>query len=360
MEPALKLDRLAQLRAELEAGMAQADLLERERLSEDGFREACTFWDAKLAEEAAQKRSVLGTRYNTALNTRRRLLAAKRKKVEPEPADEPAPAAPAPAMGFQRPVASYEPLPYEPPPPVPRPPAPLPAPPASDYGATMVGDERALQDMAAAMPFLTAARAAAGLPIPAPEPPPSSKPTPAVDGGATLTLDDSGLSQADIPAFLKVAREAHAAGAPPPWAPAQAAPIPPPTRDYGSTASIDPNSAELAAALPFLNALREQRPKPAGPTPAASAPPAPAPLAAVAPASRRFSLEQFAALTAQIAAAPDTIAGIRQRWGLTEASHRAESEAWQSDCSSNPPLLARYASLVKHFRAAYAAGARLK
>ncbi len=358
MAPALKLDRVAQLRAELEAGVAEAELLEREKLRSEDFREACAHWDAKLAEEAEHRRSVLTTRYNTAFNVKRRLLAAKRKPAEPEAVLEPAPrhaAEPPPvatSLTAAPPVAPLRANTFATPFPAPgagvadssfagsspalaRAPEPALVAPRGDFSGTMISDEAGGGSLAEAMPFLRSLAQSSGIPLPTATSS-SSRSLPGVDHGSTVTLDTPADAGAPSLPFLEAARAARATAKQ-----AEPLPLPPPLPDYGGTLTLDPGGAEGAAALPFIAALREQRRQGE---------------ALAATATRRFSLEEFAALTAQIAMAPEAIAEVRRRWGLTEASHRSESEAWQQACAADPSLFERYTTLVKKLRAAATAG----
>jgi hypothetical protein len=285
MDPALKLDRLAQLRAELDGGLSEAELLERERLDVKTWRESCAHWDAMLASEAESNRSVLTNRYNTAFNTTRRLLASKLKRAPALPVT-PASAAPPPEPPSPPVSVSLSAIP-----PPPRPSSPPVAPPArSEYL------EHPLERTVMAAPV----------------------------GETTIGIDSVALLRHIMPF-----RQSNTV-------PSPSTPLP---VDTSSTIELDPNSAELAAALPFLAALREKHQQM---TTAASPPPA-----------RRFSLEEFAGLTAQVASAPHDAASIRARWLLDEASHRAESEHWQQEFARQPALSARYTELVKHYRAAY-------
>ena len=75
--------------------------------------------------------------------------------------------------------------------------------------------------------------------------------------------------------------------------------------------------------------------------------PAPAP---AAPTSTRFSLEQFASLGAEIAVTPAAVAQVRGRYGLDDASHRAEAEEWGRRFSADKELFARYGALFQSYR----------
>lgn len=63
-----------------------------------------------------------------------------------------------------------------------------------------------------------------------------------------------------------------------------------------------------------------------------------------------FSLQQFASLTAEIAVSPERIAEARQRYGVTEAQHKAESQRWTEEFATNTELRTRYFGLVQSYR----------
>ena len=383
MQPDIKVERLARLRAEIETGAPLDEVLERENLTAEDWRAAGARWDAAMAEEAAKNRFACTNRYATALALKRKLLAAKRvparaeTPVSPRPvhdADKSTPRAPSPPAELPlsaieasdraaarpalssvapAPLASPPPIPaplavsLPPPPPAQRlaprssaaPPPPLPQALDANMGATMALVEGS-EGWNEALPFLEAARAAraAGLPISPPPPldvaarPPSPGPKPEMSG--TLIADDSGSFMAsEVLPFLKAAREAMAAGRPIPFPDDVDRPAGPQRAELSGTMGFDPSRA-IAEALPFANAQREHA-KRAEEEPLARSP---------------RTLEQFAALTAEIASSPDQIARVRERWGMDEASHRAESERWQGEFARHPALFARYTELVKRLR----------
>lgn len=64
----------------------------------------------------------------------------------------------------------------------------------------------------------------------------------------------------------------------------------------------------------------------------------------------RFTLEQFTSLSAEIAVAPASVAQVRGRYGLDEASHRAEAEEWGRRFAADKELFARYSALFQSYR----------
>jgi hypothetical protein len=113
---------------------------------------------------------------------------------------------------------------------------------------------------------------------------------------------------------------------------ATAAPKPEESAPGAADASSAPASSR-ASALPF-------RPVPAA---ASSAPVGPGP-------RTRLSLEQFASLAAEIAVAPSRIAEVRARYGLDEASHRREVEAYNQLFSAHQDLYRRFGALFQSYR----------
>jgi hypothetical protein len=150
-------------------------------------------------------------------------------------------------------------------------------------------------------------------------------PRPAFDPNAPMDLSGTVVASSGAPtddAGKLPFRPASDAGArlPPP------APPPPPRAGHG---------------LPF-----RATPPPLPPRAAPAAAPAPAPT----PTATRFSLEQFASLSAEIAVTPAAVAQVRGRYGLDDASHRAEAEEWGRRFSADKELFARYGALFQSYR----------
>ena len=164
----------------------------------------------------------------------------------------------------------------------------------------------------AGLPFRAGSPAAASIPQRPPKKP-AAEPSSGHDGG--LTRD----------AELRTA--------------SRSAPHTPGEAPTAPMAPIGAPSSSRSSALPF---------KPAAKHSASSPPPAPA--APPALARTRFSLEQFASLAAEIAAAPAKVAEVRARYGLDEASHRREAEAWNQRFSTDAELYRRYGALFKSYR----------
>ncbi len=63
-----------------------------------------------------------------------------------------------------------------------------------------------------------------------------------------------------------------------------------------------------------------------------------------------MTLEVYAAFAAEIAVKPVEVAEIREKYGLTDATHTAEDEAWQRRFSSDRDTYVRYAKAFQHYR----------
>ena len=69
----------------------------------------------------------------------------------------------------------------------------------------------------------------------------------------------------------------------------------------------------------------------------------------------QLSLERYAAFAAEIAVNPAAIAEIRTKYGLTDAAHTTETEAWQRRFAADRDTYVRYATLYQHYRDWFAA-----
>lgn len=260
--------------------------------------------------------------------------------------------------------------------------------PASKFESTVNVDLRALA-AAAATPFAPSGPGANK--GPASSPPPRRDSTPFAKAVVEAPLEDDDdapktmmlseeLAKAmskDIPMSV---RAPAAAALPPPSAPAPSVPapsVPPSSRLEPSGDETLPVSAGIRAirppegALPFQKTPFQKKPSSAEiPAVPASAPApvatpnrsAPTLMGAVTPPAathaqaqaasgqRIFSLNQFASLTAEIAVSPERIAETRQRYGVTEAQHKAESQRWTDEFAANAELRQRYFGLVQSYR----------
>jgi hypothetical protein len=357
--PILDLERFAALSADIEAGAARDEVIAREGLSVEAWTRAQASWLGKMADEAARKRFDLTNRYNAAFVAQRRSLEGGRRggkkkgpiaaaeKVAPAPPLIAAPppmvaapsfVAPAPFVAASPSFVSAPPLVSAPPPVAAKP---------TDLGGTVAAEVISPFAAGAPLPFKVGRAAIADAP---PKPPARH-----VDRG-TMTFA-SPIAKDAIP---------FAAGAAlPPTAPMSPLPAQPKVNmDLGGTVPADVLSPiELGAKLPFREVSGSgSRPPPspaaglknlpfrsAAPAPTASAAP-PAPAAPATPRATRFTLEQFASLSAEIAVAPSAVAHVRGRYGLDEASHRAEAEEWGRRFAVDKELFARYGSLFQSYR----------
>lgn len=251
--------------------------------------------------------------------------------------------------------------------------------PKFELGGTTAVDAAALQ--AAALPFMRGATGAVPLKAePAPLDPASAPGTPAPPGapgipaqpvapappiavskarpkfelGGTSAVDAEALRVAALP-FMRNASGAAAASAGPaaPSSPAPsgaAAPVraPQPTSStssaLGATSALPPNLAELArSVLPFAGESK----------------PAPAPSPATRPTE--LTLEQYASLCAELAAAPAESDAVFGRYGLHAPEVRAEVDrVWKERLRSNPSDYARWLDHYQRRQAQLAARASAK
>jgi hypothetical protein len=269
------------------------------------------------------------------------------------------------------------------------PPAAAPAAPAAkrDFGATWMGEvptvdvpfrkEAGAEARPLAAPQAKAERPPANVPAPAPLPATAvraNETAPIPDAmqrqlrekflaekkpnlGATMMADATFLQSAPATPFKQSPAAPPAAPAPKPSSPAT-----PDDDDDDSprTKMVDPDLvARLSAqATPF-----GARPPAAAAT---AAPPLPSPGAATAPlppgaatahgdgppstGPKKFSINVFASLTAEIAENPSDVEAIRQRYGVSDSEHRAESGRWTAEFAQNAELRQRYLGIVQRYR----------
>ncbi len=178
--------------------------------------------------------------------------------------------------------------------------------------------------------------------------------------GATMMADATFLQPTAATPFKQ------APPAPPPPGPAKpstsapahpaVAPSKPDDDDDDSprTKMVDPDlvARVSAQATPF-----GARPAIASPRAATAAPSAPtAPLPPSQPegpsstGQKKFSINVFASLTAEIAENPSDVEAIRQRYGISESEHRAESGRWTDEFAHSAELRQRYLGIVQRYR----------
>ncbi|HTJ84577.1 MAG TPA: hypothetical protein VL400_22815 [Polyangiaceae bacterium] len=456
--PPLSLEHFAELAAELDAGVDEAEALERASVREEAWAEAKAFWLRRMADEAERKRFEITTRYQAVFKARRAVFEAKlrrervratRAKVEPPtspaldaasrelatplvsslaPLDLPVappsatplvhrapPIAPMPvappmaSMPMASPMAS---MPIAPPmaspiaPPIsvapttqPMPPvaspiaaahaSPGPVPPAfapkpqkfatmmadardfqpatpfkagaaappkpssdvprpkRDLGATMMPDA---DELKAALPFAGAGAVAL--------PPAAAPQKRSLKAGATMMADASDFVAPALPFGDTLAKKAGPSE--PPRAPAKVASSTPPAppaplvaphaKASSSTVALDAEALHAAiAALPFRDKAGGDKPGAGTPAHVGSPPPSPAPGPSNGP--KRFTINVFASLTAEIAEGIADVDVIRKRYGVNEAEHHEESLRWTEEFAKNDELRARYFGIVQRYRA---------
>jgi len=168
--------------------------------------------------------------------------------------------------------------------------------------------------------------------------------------------DDSPRTAIVDPSLVAAAlRAATPFGASPP--PAPKGPPPPVDDDevVPKTAFFDVSQigAQVGGnALPFAPGAPKAPPPPAASVPQARPVQHPAQHAAqhAAPAQRRFTINVFASLTAEIAEQPTDVEAIRQRYGITESEHHEESRSWTEEFQRNDDVRQRYFGIVQRYR----------
>lgn len=168
------------------------------------------------------------------------------------------------------------------------------------------------------------------------------------------------------PELMRRAQEAmpfrsQEGGPRPPSSASFAAVRPPPAIDVPTsghespkTQAFDFNSvpAHLKEALPFAGTPQSNAQQAgqaaASQGAASSAPPGSAPVET--PHKKRFTINVFASLTAEIAEAPHEVEAIRGRYGVTEAEHHEESMRWTTEFQNNDDMRQRYFGIVQRYR----------
>lgn len=382
------LELFARLSAEIDAGSPAPDVIARENITEDDWAKTQRHWLGRMAEEGQRKRFELTNRYTTVFKASRAIAAAKlarktgdgpappaseaketlRSKPPPKPPLATKPAITAPvvppvphAPPVARAVAPMGPAPIEPPPAIPfpvAPPPPAPAPPLPKSVAEPVPSTAPIP-----------ARKQRVGPLDSEDEPgtliaavaPNEEVLPFRQPGVGRGLP-AGPPQAPAATGTKASPASPAAGAVRPAAtvPDPAAPGDPPARkskpphrgtvDLAGTLLGGP-SPVAGVELPFT--------KPAARQPGRTDPPAKPqaerakagglPFKAPAPKTR-FTLQQFASLSAEIAESPDKVEATRNRYGVSQAQHMEEARLWRLRFDGDPKLAEQFAALVKEYR----------
>lgn len=128
---------------------------------------------------------------------------------------------------------------------------------------------------------------------------------------------------------------------------------PPPSEDSPRTVAFDA-PLQRRDSLPFGSAATVPNPAAVYPPLPPIATPGPPPLApagaAAAAKPRRFSINVFASLTAEIAESPGETEAIRLRYGLSESDHHEESMRWTQEFQQNDETRQRYFGIVQRYR----------
>ncbi|MFO0758002.1 MAG: hypothetical protein U0359_16010 [Byssovorax sp.] len=370
-EAEVSLEGYAEIRAEMEALRSRDDVLARAGLSAEQWAGIQRAWLDRMGDELSLGRFELANRYTRAFVDKQEAIARAGAPATPAtPAPAP-PEAPAPLPAIATPE-----------PPVMAPPAFIPAPalapvfaPAPverahvDVGATVLALD--LSAIRAALPF--AAPVDPSPPVPdAPAAPPPVRRNPASLSGTSLSLP--------VPQGTALPFAAQQPGLPSPPAP----PSPPArTADVGAeTMTLPPSiiAAAIAAAakpLPFSAApedddatatlpivplaprrdviggttgelpadliARLAKPMPFSEDPGPKAAPA-------------LTLEQYAALCAELGASPQQQDAVFRRYGLSSTDdRRAVDASWQTRLKNDPSEYQRWQALYQHYKAHFSA-----
>jgi hypothetical protein len=325
-EAPVALEVFAQLSAEIDAGAGAEEVIARANLTETDWAKAKKHWLARMAEEGQRKRFELTNRYTTVFKASRAIAAVKlaQKKASPDAAKESeaeptvrsdprkldgAPAVVAPPVVAPPVVAPPVVTPVvAPPPPVisrrappsEKPPSTAPIPPRQPPRPTPMGrlDDDAQEEGTLVAP--TAEVQKEVLPFRTSAPPRAGK---KINLGSTVSLEDLGV--------LDAARRGGAL------------PFQKSTDDGTGTAppTKSPFAPGGAGDLPFLP-----------------------------PSKTRFTLQQFASLSAEIAESPDRVEQSRQRYGVSQAEHMEEARLWRQQFDRDAELAGRFAKLVQDYR----------
>jgi hypothetical protein len=404
----IALEPYASVAAELEAGRAVSEVLTREGIAADRWKAAESYWKPRLDAASADADLEARTRYRALFAAKRAVALGRLERERAESGrrqprapdlrsldaaravldaplhaelamlDAPEPpelerrrelsrasceqasslaapsmlgAAPAPFVGLAQPPPLQAPPPA-PPPVVAPPPRPASSPPTMALPPDALGPppEPARAPRRAAT-LAISLDAIPGAPVPfkpidpkaPPAPPPvqiTEAPQRKLDLGATMMPDTEPAPRPATPFASPPPKQDLGATMMPDTEPAPrpATPFasPPPKQDLGATMMPDTELAPRPA-TPFIAPARSSTPFPAVP-------------AAASPAPKRFAINVFASITAEIAEHPADVAAIRARYGLSEAEHRAESERWTEEFAKNDELRQRYLGIVSRYR----------
>jgi hypothetical protein len=353
MGTTLMLERYAELRAEMESECRRDDVLARAGLTTAEWSEAQRAWLDKMGNELARSQFELTNRYSQAFLDRQRALraAAARGSLEPKSPTS-LRADPDPPMNPSAIVAQ-------------------PAGPAPDRFPSRSSPDLSEEAVAAMMAVPDDIAGSTTLPLPseqhrraavaslpfragAPSAPPASH-------AASPRLAPGGFrgDATQPPALFEEAR--RAAMSPLPFQPSAAQPETRMSEEPGQAKPpiAQPNGAissgETTALTSFVQRSREQKNsvlpfEAASSTPREGGAKEPVQLVSSGGGACRLTIEQFASLSAEIAAAPKAAPQVRVRYGLDEASYTAEMAAWQRQWSADKELFERFAGLYQTYR----------
>jgi hypothetical protein len=327
MATALPLDRYAAVHAELSAGRLRDDVLARAGLSLEDWAAAQRTWLEEMGRELSLGRFDLTNQYTRAFLERQRALSTPVAVVPAGP-----PAMPIRAPEVSTPSAEAVPS-YLAPGAAPVPSVASALPPAPLANPILAGTMMAIDGAAlrAALPFDAQARPAP----PAPPPPPVKRAPAALSGTA---IGHVVPKAAALPFAPGASSSVPSPALPPPGA-LPAVRRAPAALSGTSMAIIAPKGP----ALPFGAGA-------SGAPPAAGAPPGPPPT---------LTLEQYAALCAELAAFPQQQDAVFQRYGLGAQRDRAAVDAaWKHRLGADPDEYQRWLALYQQHQRVVQGAAR--
>ncbi len=318
--PAIDLERFATLGAEIEHGVPEAEVLAREGLAPSAWAEAQDEWLAKLAEETAERESdALNTRYRKAFEGR--AVELEKQAKERPPAPEKAAQTPAPSGPEEPDLEAVEPEDDV-----------RDEPPAQGVLPQPIGASQEVSPWAAG----------------ADGPPPEARPMGAgVDGPRPEPRTMAAGAAGAPPEARTMAFAASAAR--PSVLPFQAAASATPT----SPGSVLPGPVSMRGGLPFQGVEGSaQAPAPVSMRGGLPFQPSPSPSVKSGPVSPvRLTLEQFAQLSAELAAAPGSQPAIAARYGFEPGGPALEHQAWSQRFALDRGLYERFRVLYQHYAA---------
>ncbi len=333
MEPEIELERFAALCAEVEAGTPLDEVLRIESLPAGAWSESRNAWMERMSREPEATRNALEARYKAAFEARLRAIEARKASKHRGDGEELTPpraqAMPLSLMDTvpMLPTADPEQL-------------------LARLRARRAAAAQAAAEGATPPPAATGAPAVKG----PPPPPRESKLGPGMAPQGDTPPMRPRIATIPDPLPARSTTPPAPAGVGKPALPFQAAPhapLPPPPPGAMSSAGPTSGGAPVSSAS-------YQRPTPIPMPPTVPQPMTLAGFPAV-DSGPQLSLERYAAFAAEIAVNPAAMSEIRTKYGLSDAAHTTETEAWQRRFAADRDTYVRYATLYQHYRDWFAA-----